>query len=431
MVTGFAAALSVGTLLLALPIASTGAGSASFVDSLFTATSAICVTGLTTVDTPEHWTAFGHVVIMVLIQIGGIGIMALATLLALLVSRRLGLRMRLNTTAETKSLALGDVRRVLLGVARTSFVLEAAGAAVLAARFVSHDESLGRAIWLGAFHAVSAFNNAGFALFSDSLAGYSDDPFILGAVSVLVIAGGLGFPVLFELRREWRAPRRWSLHTKIVMSMSAALLVVGTVMFWALEWTNPRTLAPMSFAEKIGAGLFQSVQPRSAGFSTVNTGDLSPETLLGWDVLMFIGGGSAGTAGGIKVTTFAVLLFVIVAEIRGDRSASGFNRRIPLEAQRQALTVALLAVATVLVSVGMMLLLTPFALEQVLFEVISALATAGLSTGITPEVGTAAQLLLTALMFLGRLGAITLASALALRSRPRMYDLPHERPIIG
>ena len=202
-------------------------------------------------------------------------------------------------------------------------------------------------------------------------------------------------------------------------------------MFWALEWTNPKTLAPMSFAEKVGAGLFQSVQPRSAGFSTIDTGDLTPETLLGWDVLMFIGGGSAGTAGGIKVTTFAVLLFVIVAEIRGDRAASGFNRRIPLEAQRQALTVALLAVATVFASVMMMLLLTPFALEQVLFEVISALATAGLSTGITSEVGTAAQLLLTALMFLGRLGAITLGSALALRSRPRMYDLPHERPIIG
>ena len=144
-----------------------------------------------------------------------------------------------------------------------------------------------------------------------------------------MIAGGLGFPVLFELRREWRTPRRWSLHTKIVMSMSAALLAIGTLMFWALEWTNPRTLAPMSFAEKLGAGLFQSVQPRSAGFSTVNTGDLSPETLLGWDVLMFIGGGSAGTAGGIKVTTFAVLLFVIVAEIRGDRSASGIQPAHP------------------------------------------------------------------------------------------------------
>ena len=432
VVTGFAAALAVGSLLLWLPVASTGVGSASVVDALFTATSALCVTGLTTVNTPDHWTGFGHVVIMILIQIGGIGIMALATLLALLVSRRLGLRMRLNTSAETKNLALGDVRRVLLGVARTSLVFEGVGAAVLATRlFASHDESLGRALWLGVFHAVSAFNNAGFTLFSDNLKGFSDDPLILGAVSVLVIAGGLGFPVLFELRREWRAPRRWSLHTKIVMSMSAALLAFGSLMFWALEWTNPRTLAPMSFAEKIGAGLFQSVQPRSSGFGTIDTADFTPETLLGWDVLMFIGGGSAGTAGGIKVTTFAVLLFVIVAEIRGDRAASGFNRRIPLEAQRQALTVALLAVATVFASVMLMLLLTPFPLEQVLFEVISALATAGLSTGITSEVGTAAQLLLTALMFLGRLGAITLGSALALRSRPRMYDLPHERPIIG
>jgi trk system potassium uptake protein len=250
-------------------------------------------------------------------------------------------------------------------------------------------------------------------------------------VCVLVIAGGLGFPVLFEFRRAWRTPRRWTLHTKIVTSMTVLLLLLGTAMFLVLEWTNPRTLGPMSVAGKLVAGFFQGVQPRTAGFNSINTGALNPETLLGTDVLMFIGGGSAGTAGGIKVTTFAVLLFVIITEIRGDQSVTAFGRRLPREAQRQALTVALLAVAVVVGSTGLLLLDTDFTLDQVLFEVISAFATVGLSTGITAQISTEGQLLLIALMFLGRLGPVTLASALALRSHPRLYELPQERPIIG
>ena len=187
----------------------------------------------------------------------------------------------------------------------------------------------------------------------------------------------------------------------------------------------------MSVGGKVVAGFFQGVQPRTAGFNSVNTGALNPETLLGTDVLMFIGGGSAGTAGGIKVTTFAVLLFVIITEIRGDQSVTAFGRRLPREAQRQALTVALLAVAVVVGSTGLLLLDTDFTLDQVLFEVISAFATVGLSTGITAQISTEGQLLLIALMFLGRLGPVTLASALALRSHPRLYELPQERPIIG
>jgi Trk-type K+ transport system membrane component len=187
----------------------------------------------------------------------------------------------------------------------------------------------------------------------------------------------------------------------------------------------------MSIAGKLVAGFFQGVQPRTAGFNSIDTGALNAETLLGTDVLMFIGGGSAGTAGGIKVTTFAVLLFVILSEVRGDASAGVFGRRLPREAQRQALTVALLAVAVVVGATGLLLVDTAFTLDQVLFEVISAFSTVGLSTGITAEVSTEGQLLLAALMFLGRLGPITLASALALRSRPRLYELPEERPIIG
>ena len=432
VVAGFAAADAVGTLLLMLPVSRAGAGRAGLLDALFTSTSAVCVTGLITVDTPVYWSGFGQAVILGLIQVGGFGIMALATLLGLLVSRRLGLRTRLNTAAEARSLGLSDVRRVLFGVARTSLLFELAGALVLTARFATaYDEPLGRALWLGVFHAVSAFNNAGFALYSDNLMGFATDPVISVPVCILVIAGGLGFPVLFEFRRAWRTPRRWTLHTKIVTSMTVLLLVLGTAMFLVLEWTNPRTLGPMSVGGKLVAGFFQGVQPRTAGFNSINTGALNAETLLGADVLMFIGGGSAGTAGGIKVTTFAVLLFVIITEVRGDQSVTAFGRRLPREAQRQALTVALLAVAVVVGSTGLLLLDTDFTLDQVLFEVISAFATVGLSTGITAQVSSEGQLLLIALMFLGRLGPVTLASALALRHHPRLYDLPQERPIIG
>ena len=432
VVAGFAGAVVAGTLLLLLPVSRSGAGGAGLIDSLFTATSAVCVTGLIIVDTPVYWSGFGQAVILGLIQIGGFGIMALATLLGLLVSRRLGLRTRLNTAAEVRSLGLSDVRRVLFGVARTSLLFEAAGALVLTARLATeYDEPVGRALWLGVFHAVSAFNNAGFALYSDNLIGFATDPVVSVPVCILVIAGGLGFPVLFEFRRAWRTPRRWTLHTKIVTSMTVLLLVLGTAMFLVLEWTNPRTLGPMSVGGKLVAGFFQGVQPRTAGFNSINTGALNPETLLGTDVLMFIGGGSAGTAGGIKVTTFAVLLFVIITEIRGDQSVTAFGRRLPRGAQRQALTVALLAVAVVVASTGLLLLDTDFTLDQVLFEVISAFATVGLSTGITAQISTEGQLLLIALMFLGRLGPVTLASALALRSHPRLYELPQERPIIG
>ncbi len=339
VVAGFAGAIAVGTLLLSLPVSRAGDGGAGLMQALFVATSAVCVTCLSTVDTPVFRSAFGEAVILALIQVGGFGIMALATLLGVLISHRLGLRTRLNAVAETKASGIADLRRLLLSIARTSLIFEAIGALVLTARFATgYDDPLGRALWLGVFHGVSAFNNAGFALFSDSLIGFAADPIISFTVCGLVIAGGLGFPVLFELRREWRTPQTWTVHTKIVISMTGLLLAVGCVGFTLLEWTG--TLQPMSTGGKLVAGIFQGVQPRTAGFNSVNTAELQPETYLLTDVLMFIGGGSAGTAGGIKVTTFALLLFVIISEVRGDTHTTAFNRRMPRAAQRQALAIA-------------------------------------------------------------------------------------------
>lgn len=432
VIYAFALAVGIGTALLMLPASAADGSTTSFRTALFTSTSAVCVTGLAMVDTGTHWSTFGQVVILLGIQTGGFGIMTFASLLGLLVSRRLGLRTRLVAQAETNSLQLGDVRQVLIGVAVTSLLIEGIVAGMLAARlWIGGDAGLGRAAFLGIFHSVSAFNNAGFALWSDNLMRYVADPWFCLPIAAAIILGGLGFPVVFELRRELRRPRRWSVHTKITLLATVVLLVGGTVALTTLEWTNPGTLGPLNAPAKLLAGFFQSVMPRTAGFNSLDYGKMGEESLLITDVLMFIGGGSASTAGGIKVTTFTVLLFAILAEARGDESVEAFGRRVPRAALRQALSVALLGVAAVAAGTLAMLEMTDLGLDRVLFEVVSAFATVGLSTGITPTLPPAAQYLLVALMFTGRVGTVTLASALALRQRRKLYQLPEERPIIG
>ncbi|MFP8907777.1 TrkH family potassium uptake protein [Streptomyces atacamensis] len=433
VVAGFAAAIAVGTALLTLPIAREGPGGASVMEALFTATSAVCVTGLVVVDTPSYWTGFGEGVILALIQVGGFGIMTFASLLVVLVSRRLGLRARLTAAAETKTLGLGEVRSVVAGVVKFSLVLEAVTATMLTLRFaLGYDEPWPRAVWLGVFHAVSAFNNAGFALYTDSLMDFVADPWICLPIAFAVVAGGLGFPVLFELRRRLRRPRAWSLHTKIVLWATGIFLAGGTVLITAIEWSNPATLGPLDTPGKLLAGFFQGgVMPRTAGFNSLDIGRMDPASWLVMDVLMFVGGASAGTAGGIKITTFAVLFFVIYAEVRGEGAVNIFNRRLTGDVQRQALTVVLLSVAAVVGSTVVFMVFTDINLGRSLFEVTSAFATVGLSTGITADLPVPEQILLTALMFIGRLGPITVASALALRPRARLYDLPEERPVIG
>jgi trk system potassium uptake protein len=433
VVAGFAAATAIGTVLLMLPVSSESGEPTALLPALFTAVSAVCVTGLVVVDTPTHWSGFGEGVILALIQVGGLGIMTLASLLALLVARRLGMRMQLTAQAETKTVGLGDVRQVIRGVIVVSLVVEVVVAALLAGRFATgYDEPLGRAVYLGVFHAITAYNNAGFALYSDNLIGFATDPFICVPIMVAVVLGGLGFPVVLEvLRRRRREGRRWSLHTRITVLTYGVLLVVGVLAVTATEWRNPGTLGPMDVHHKLLTGFFHGVQPRTAGFNSLDPAQFEPTTLLVNDVLMFIGGGSAGTAGGIKVTTFALLAFVILAEIRGEPTVHVLGRRLPPDVQRQALTVALLGVGLVMSATVVLLAMTPFGLDEVLFEVVSAFGTVGLSTGITAKIPAAGQVVLIALMFIGRLGPITMASALALRERPRRYELPEERPIVG
>ncbi|TDL37427.1 TrkH family potassium uptake protein [Arthrobacter nitrophenolicus] len=432
IVLGFALAIGVGTALLMLPVARNGDGGASLLEALFTATSAVCVTGLITVDTPVFWSGFGQVVILVLIQVGGFGVMSFGTLLGVLTARRLGLRSKMMAAAETKSTGFGDVRRVLLGVFIITMLVEVTLALVLMLRFLlGYGYSPGEALWHGVFHSISAFNNAGFALYSDNLIGFVSDPWVCLPIAAAVIIGGLGFPVLFELRREFRTPKFWSMHTKLVLLGSATLLAGGTVFLTAAEWTNPATLGALRPGERVLGGFFQSTITRTAGFNSIDISQMHPVSWLGMDILMFIGGGPAGTAGGLKITTFAVLFFIMATELRGGTAVNIFGKRLSRAVHRQAITVVLLAIALITASTMFLMLITDFGQEQILFEVISAFSTVGLSTGITAGMPPAGQVVLIMLMFIGRLGPVTLGTALALRSRPIMYEYPKERPLIG
>jgi trk/ktr system potassium uptake protein len=428
----FAAGILIGTALLLLPAARAGPDAAPLPVATFTATSAVCVTGLIVTDTATYWTTFGQVIILLLIQAGGLGFMALASLLALALSRRLGLRQRLLAQTEINLARLGETRRVLLGVAAFSVAFELLAAAVLAGRFVvGYGEPFGRAAWLGVFHSVSAFNNAGFALYSDNLIGFVDDAWVSLTVTLAVIAGGLGFPVLLELLRAPARPDRWSLHTKLTLTMTWILLAAGTVAILGFEWSNPATIGRLDVPGKLLAGFFQGANPRTAGFNSVDYAAMHENTWLVTDILMFIGAGSAGTSGGIRVTTFAVLALMITAEARGLRTVNAFGRRIPEGAQRQALAVALIGLGAVVAATLAITSHSGLPMSRTLFEAFSAFGTVGLSTGITPQLPLPSQNILILLMFLGRTGPITLATALAFREREPRYRYPEERPIIG
>ncbi|MCF4122610.1 TrkH family potassium uptake protein [Antribacter sp. KLBMP9083] len=436
---GFLGAIALGTFLLSLPMSSTGRR-ATLIEALFTTTSAVCVTGLAVVDTETFWTPFGQVVILVLIQVGGFGVMTVASLLGLLLSRRLGLHTRLLAAESAHTVGLGDVRQVLLGALRFTIVAEVLVATVLTVRMmVAYDAGLGHAVWSGVFHSVSAFNNAGFSIYSDNLVRFVADPWVCLPICAAIIVGGIGFPVLLELwrlyrsgRGHWFQPRRWSIHTRLTLLTTAVLLAAGTLVFLLAEWSNPKTFGPLDVPGKLLAAFTQGVMPRTAGFNSIPTGELNNGTWFFSDILMFIGAGSAGTAGGIKVGTFAVLAFVIWSELRGDPDVTVFDRRITRTTQRQALTVALIGVAAVVLPTFVMTVTTTtFSLDAILYEVISAFSTTGLSTGITATLPQWHQLILVALMFLGRLGPITLGTSLAMRERQRLFRQPESAMIIG
>ncbi|MCA5895082.1 TrkH family potassium uptake protein [Isoptericola sp. NEAU-Y5] len=433
--TVFAAVITLVWLLLLPPWATTSGQGAPAVDALFTATSAVCVTGLVVHDTATYWSEYGHVVILVGIKVGGLGVMTLASLLGLAVSRRLGLTQKLLTASETKTERLGEVGALLRTIIITATSIELVIALLLFPRLLALGDSAGMAAWHALFYAVSSFNNAGFVPTADGLLPFASDWLVLLPICLGVFIGSLGFPVILNVITHRRRRHHWirslSLHTKLTVTTSLALLVGGAVLIGALEWNNPATFGSQDGATRVLSSIVASVMPRSGGFSSVDTSRLHQETWLATDALMFVGGGSASTAGGIKVTTLAVMLLAILSEARGDKDTDAFGRRIPRDTLRLSIAVVFMGATAVLVTCLALLRLTPYSLSEVLFEAISAYATVGLSTGITASLPDAAKLWLCGLMFVGRVGVISVLGALALRDRRRIVRFPEERPIIG
>jgi potassium uptake TrkH family protein len=430
---GFLLPILLGTGLLMPRWATVEHQRPPLVTALFTATSAVSVTGMAVTDTPNYWSAWGLLLITVLTQLGGLGILTVAALVILVVSRQLGLRNRLLVQAETAEFGIGDLGRLLRRIAVTVFACEAVMTAVVAGRlWLTYDYPPGQALWSGVFHAVQAFNNGGFALYSDGLLAFDQDPWVALPLALGAIVGGLGFPAMFEAVREWRAPTRWAVATKLTIWGSLALILLGFAGLLTAEWTNVATIGQYNVQGKLLASFTQIALSRTGGFSVLDITALQEESYPLLIVLMFIGGGSASTAGGIKVSTFFLLAFTIWAELRGESDVTVGNRRVATASQRQAITVALLSVALVAVGTMTLLLLTEgIRFVAALFEVTSAFSTTGLSVGLAGSLPASGQLVLTALMFIGRVGPLTLGSAIALNTRRSLYRYPQEQPVVG
>ncbi|MEO5779046.1 MULTISPECIES: TrkH family potassium uptake protein [Arthrobacter] len=430
--TTFGVVILIFTALLSLPASSATGDVTPIHQALFTAVSAVCVTGLTVVSTAVHWSFFGQLIILIAIFVGGLGTLTLASLLALMVSKKLGVRGKLIAQeAMNNAGRLGEVGTLLRIVILTSITIEGVLAVFLVPRFLALNEGFGLAAWHGVFYAISAFNNAGFTPHSDGIVPYETDLWILIPLMVGVFLGSLGFPVVMGLHQSGLRWKTWSLHTKLTIQVSLILLAAGTVLWGLLEWNNVRTIGTMSLGDKVTHSLFASVMTRSGGFNLVDQNQMDTATMLLTDALMFAGGGSASTAGGIKVTTIAVMFLAIVAEARGDADVKIYGRTIPEGTMRVAISVIVAGATLVSVSSLLLLQISGATLDRVLFEAISAFATCGLSTNLSAELPPAGVYILTALMFAGRVGTVTLAAALALRQRRQLYHYPEERPIIG
>jgi trk system potassium uptake protein TrkH len=430
IVYGFLALVGAGTALLMLPWSTTDG--ISLVNAFFVATSCVTVTGLTTVDVPGTFTHFGQVVMMVLIQVGGLGIMTVTTLAVLLVGQRVGFRRLLTVREETEN--AGSPRntlRLLFQIARITFAVELVGAIALSVGFISVGLGLRQGIFQGVFHAIMAFNNAGFpTLPGADLLPFAGNWLIVGTLVAVITLGGLGFPVLVDVY-NFNEDRRLSVHSRVVLITSAALVIVGVLSVAFFEWTNPNTLGGHSLSTKAAMSLFQGVTPRTAGFSTVSYPEMREPTLLVQVVLMFIGTAPTSTGGGIKVTTIALVALIVVAQVRGQENITLFWRTLPRALVSRGLAILALASLLVLTSTLALMISDDLKLLPALFEVTSAFGTVGLSLDTTPDLSTFGKLLISLIMFLGRVGPITFIVALAARQRTPRYKYPEEEIAIG
>jgi len=427
---GFTSAILLGTFLLMLPAASQTGASLPFIDALFTATSAVCVTGLTVVSTGDYFSVFGQMVIILLIQVGGLGVMTLTTLIAVLMGRKINLSKRLLVQESFNQLTMEGMVHLVLYVVKVTLLLEFLGGTILALRFWG--DYGWRGVYYGYWHATSAFCNAGFDLFGgDNLFRYATDPLIVLTLSGLIILGGLGFAVLEDVF-EHRSWERLAEQSKIVLAMSAFLLLFGMVVLFLLEYHNPDTIGDMSFSGKLLASFFESATARTAGYTMIDNGALTEASLFLVIWLMFIGASPASTGGGIKTSTFAVIVATVWGLIRGRDEVLLFSREVPKETIIRALTLFFLAAGLVFFVTMYLCVTEDISVIRAAFEVVSAFATVGLTTGITPSLTSDGKFILVLVMLLGRVGVVTVAMALAMRKNARHhYHYPTGKFTIG
>jgi trk system potassium uptake protein TrkH len=436
LVASFVLLIAAGTVLLRLPAATPPDQPIGWIDALFTATSATCVTGLAVRDTGTGFTPFGQVVILALIQAGGLGVMTFSLLVFSLFRNAVPLVHRSIFEHTLGGSVVDDLRRLTRLVFVFAFAVETVGAAALFARFLG-DLPVGRAAWAAVFHSVSAFCNAGFGLWPDSLTRYRSDPAVNLTVMGLIVLGGLGFVVVYDLAEARGRARRMSVHSKLALVATAVLIEAGAAVFWLLE--QPRGLGDLAAGEQVWASLFQSVTARTAGFNTVEVGQLAPPTLFLLMVLMFIGGSPGSCAGGIKTTTLGVLVLASLSRLRGRENVNVFHRTLTPTTVRNTLSIAMGGVFVAAAGTFALLLTAPSlaaAEEQAafvgyLFESISALGTVGLSTGITPHLAPLSRIVVSLLMFVGRLGPLTVGSALVAARRADDWRYPEEEVMVG
>ena len=430
IVYGFAALMALGTLFLKLP-ASTESG-ISWMDAFFVSVSCGSVTGLSTVTIPTTFTPFGEVVMMFLVQLGGLGIMTVTTIAALLVGQRVGFRGLLAVREEMDNVdSLRNTFRLLGQIAAITFTVELVGAVVLGAGFFRRGMGVGESAFQGVFHSIMAFCNAGFSsLPGQALVPYAGDWLIVGTLVAVITLGGLGFPVLVDLYR-YEEDRRLSVHSRLVLITSGVLVVVGVLSVALMEWTNPATLGGESLNTRAALAVFQGVTPRTAGFATLSYSDMRDPTLVVQALLMFIGTAPTSTGGGVKVTTVALVFLIILSQVRGQDRITLFWRELPRNLVAKAL--AVLALSTVLVVLGTLTIMVSdgLALLPALFEITSAFGTTGLSLDVTPQLSPFGKIFVALIMFLGRVGPITFIIAMTARQKPPRYKYPQEDIAIG
>ncbi|WEK53386.1 MAG: TrkH family potassium uptake protein [Candidatus Cohnella colombiensis] len=433
LLLGFGATILIGAWLLSLPFASRDEYSISFLDALFTSTSAACVTGLSLFDTGAVWTTYGQWVILLLVQVGGIGFMTMATLFALILRRRISLKERLILQQSLNQGSIEGVVRLVRKVILYALAIELAGTLLYTARFMV-DMNIGEALYQGMFHSISIFNNAGFNIVggADSFAMYSDDLYMNMVTALLIILGGFGFVVLadlFDFKR--RRNRKFSLHTKVVLTVSASLIVFGTVVIFIFEYSNMHSTGGSSIWEKALVAFFQSVTTRSGGVSTVDISELRQATQFFMVILMFIGASPGSTGGGIKTTTFAVLVAAVLTMMRGKEDVVLFRLRLAQERVYKAVTVTLFCIGIVMVGTMVLCTTEKAGFLTNMFEATSAFGTVGLSMGLTSQLTVAGKITIICLMFIGRLGPLTLTYALGPRTGRALYRHAEGKIIIG